>query len=64
MREERFTYSQLTLGGRQDRQVDNHHGFVKSYVSSLRHAPSGKQEYDRQRIGQWLTAHNSLPRDI
>lgn len=33
-------------------------------MSSLRHAPISKQEYDWQRIGQCLTAQNSLSKDL
>ncbi|MCJ1247427.1 hypothetical protein MMC30_004641 [Trapelia coarctata] len=44
------------LMGTQDWQVNNHHGFVKSYRSSLRYAPISKQESDWKRIGRRLTA--------
>ena len=40
-------------------QLDNHHGFVKSFISSIRHGPVSDEHCHWRRLGERLAAQNA-----
>ena len=43
-----------SLGGKAW-QVQNHEGFIKSFMSTARYGPISKQQRDWERVREWLT---------